>query len=148
MAKVQLARRFLESALDAAQEAHRRLETVPVEEWDEYMRLTLIEALIALDRKQEADVALDRAFRTVSAHAAAIGRADHRRAFLTRNEEVRRIVELSRERLGLEEQHDEDQGPGRPVGQGRPAPQHLDTWRATRAGRAGGDPLPPRGRRP
>jgi serine/threonine protein kinase/tetratricopeptide (TPR) repeat protein len=100
MAKVQLARRYLESALEAAREVDRRLAAGPVEEWDEYMRLTFVEALLALDRKSEADAALDEAFKTVVAHATAIGRADHRRAFLTRNEEVRRIVDLGRERLG------------------------------------------------
>jgi len=100
MSRVQLARRYLDSAVDAAREVDKRLTAGPVEEWDEYMRLTLIEALLALDQKAEADAALDRAFRVVVDHAAAIGRLDHRRAFLTRNEEVRRIVELARERLG------------------------------------------------
>ncbi len=100
LAKVQLARRYLESALEAAREVNQRLAAGPVEEWDEYMRLTLVEALVALDRRQEADLALDGAFRSVLEHASAIGRGDHRRAFLTRNEEVRRIVELARERLG------------------------------------------------
>jgi hypothetical protein len=100
MARVQLARRYLESAVEAAREAVQRLEGGPVEEWDEYMRLTLVEALLAQDQPREADAALETAFRSVVAHAAAIGRSDHRRAFLTRNEEVRRIVELARERLG------------------------------------------------
>ncbi len=99
-ARVQLARRYLESALEAAREVNRRLAAGPVEEWDEYMRLTLVEALIALDQKEEADAALDGAFRAVVEHASAIGRADHRKAFLGRNEEVRRIVELAKERLG------------------------------------------------
>jgi len=100
MARVQLARRYLESALEAAREVNRRLAAGPVEEWDEYMRLTLVEALLALDQKDEADAALEAAFRAVVEHAGAVGRADHRRAFLTRNEEVRRIVELAHERLG------------------------------------------------
>ncbi len=43
-ARVQLARRYLESALEAAREVNRRLAAGPVEEWDEYMRLTLVEA--------------------------------------------------------------------------------------------------------
>ncbi len=101
MSRVQLARRYLDSAVDAAREVDKRLAVGPVEEWDEYMRLTLIEALLALDRQPEADAALDRAFRAVLDHAAAVGRPDHRRAFLTRSEEVRRIVDLARERLGL-----------------------------------------------
>ena len=100
MARVQLARRYLESALEAAREVDRRLAAGPVEEWDELMRLTHVEALLALDHAEEADAALDAAFQTVVAHAAAIRRADHRRAFLGRNEEVRHIVELAHERLG------------------------------------------------
>ena len=100
MSKVQLARRYLESAVDAGREVNRRLAAGPVEEWDEYMRLTYIEALLALDRRDEADAALEGAFTTVVEHASAIGRADHRRAFLTRNEEVRRLVEMASERLG------------------------------------------------
>jgi tetratricopeptide (TPR) repeat protein len=100
MARVQLARRYLESALEAAREVDRRLSAGPVEEWEEAMRLTLIEALIAVDRKEEADAALDAAFRALVAHASAIGRMDHRAAFLTRNEEVRRILDLARDRLG------------------------------------------------
>jgi hypothetical protein len=97
---VQLARRYLESAVEAAREVDRRLAAGPVEEWEEFMRLTLVEALLAEGRKEEALVALDTAFRVVVDHAAAIGRPDHRRAFLTRNEEVRRIVDLAREHLG------------------------------------------------
>jgi eukaryotic-like serine/threonine-protein kinase len=100
VARVQLARRYLENAVEAAREVSQRLAAGPVEEWDEYMRLTLVEALLAQGQEAEADAALDAGLRAVGEHAAAIGRADHRRAFLTRNEEVRRLVELARERLG------------------------------------------------
>jgi tetratricopeptide (TPR) repeat protein len=100
VARVQLARRYLDVALEAAREVDRRLAAGPVEEWDEYMRLTHVEVLLALDRHEEADQALAAAFTTVVAHASAIGRPDHRRSFLSRNEEVRRLVELAEERLG------------------------------------------------
>jgi eukaryotic-like serine/threonine-protein kinase len=100
LAKVQLARRYLESALEAAREVNQRLAAGPVEEWDEYMRLTLVEALYTMDHREEGDAALEDAFRAVVARASTIGRGDHRRAFLTRNEEVRRVVELGGERLG------------------------------------------------
>jgi tetratricopeptide (TPR) repeat protein len=99
-ARVQLARRFLESALESAREVNQRLAAGPVEEWDEYMRLTMIESLDALGLHDEAGAVIDAAFRAVVEHAAAIGRADHRRAFLQRNEEVRTLVDLARERLG------------------------------------------------
>jgi tetratricopeptide (TPR) repeat protein len=99
-AKVQLARRYVESALEAAREVMRRLAAGPVEEWEEYMRLTMVEALLALGQEAEANAELEAAFRAVVEHAMAIGRPDHRRAFLTRNEEVRRIVELAEGRLG------------------------------------------------
>jgi tetratricopeptide (TPR) repeat protein len=99
-ARVQLARRYLESAAEAAREVNQRLAAGPVEEWDEYIRLTFVESLLALGHENEAQAALDVAFRVVCDHAAAIGRPDHRRAFLTRNEEVRQIVDLARLRLG------------------------------------------------
>jgi tetratricopeptide (TPR) repeat protein len=99
-AKVQLARRFLESAVEVARDVNQRLAAGPVEEWDEYIRLTLVEALLAIGLEPEANTALETAFAAVLAHAASIGRADHRRAFLTRNEEVRQIVELAHGRLG------------------------------------------------
>jgi tetratricopeptide (TPR) repeat protein len=100
LAKVQLARRYLESALELSREVSQRLAALPVEEWEEYMRLNFVETLLAMGMEGEADAVLDGAFRAVSAHAAAIGRGDHRHAFLHRLEEVRRIVELARERLG------------------------------------------------
>jgi tetratricopeptide (TPR) repeat protein len=126
MARVQLARRYLENALEAAREVNRQLAAGPVEEWDEYMRLTLIEAALALGRHDEADVALAGAFRAVVDHAGAIGRADHRKAFLTCNEEVRRIVELATERLGralpeFAERGPRAAAPSRPVVVPRPA---------------------------
>jgi tetratricopeptide (TPR) repeat protein len=100
LARVQLARRYLEQAVLAAREVERRLAAGPVEEWEEYMRLTLVEALLAVGQRDEALSALDTAFCAVRARASAIRRADHRRAFLTRNEEVGRILELSKELLG------------------------------------------------
>ncbi len=100
LAKVQLARRYLESALEIAREVNQRLAAGPVEEWDEYMRLTMIEALLALGFERDADAVLETAFQAVVEHAAAIGRADHRKAFLTRNEEVRILVNLAHDRLG------------------------------------------------
>jgi eukaryotic-like serine/threonine-protein kinase len=100
LAKVQLARRYLESALEVAREVNQRLAAGPVEEWDEYMRLTMIEALLALGLDQDADAVLAAAFQAVIEHAGAIGRADQRKAFLTRNEEVRSLVELAHDRLG------------------------------------------------
>ena len=100
LAKVQLARRYLESALEIARDVNQRLDAGPVEEWDEYMRLTMIDALFALGYHADADTVIDTAFRAVVEHAAAIAQSDQREAFLTRLEEVRRIVELAGERLG------------------------------------------------
>jgi tetratricopeptide (TPR) repeat protein len=100
LAKVQLSRRYVESAMEIAREVNQRLAAGPVEEWDEYMRLTLIDALFALGYEADADAVIDTAFRAVIDHAGAIARSDQRQAFLTRLEEVRRIVELAGERLG------------------------------------------------
>jgi tetratricopeptide (TPR) repeat protein len=100
LARVQLARRFFAEAASAARDMERRLAAGPVEEWEEYMRLTLVEALLAIGQKDAARVALEAAFRAVVEHADAISRPDHRAAFLTRTEEVRRIVDLARVELG------------------------------------------------
>ena len=100
LAKVQLARRYLESAVELAREAHQRIAMLPVEEWEEYTRLTLVESLAAMSLDQEADAVLDTALRSILARASAIGRPEQRQAYLTRLEEVRRLVELGRERLG------------------------------------------------
>ncbi len=100
LARVQLARRVLEGALEAASEANQRLAAGPIEEWDEYIRLTMIEALFASGMNEEADAVIDSAFRALRDRAATIVRPEHQKAFLTRNEEVRQIVELARTRLG------------------------------------------------
>jgi eukaryotic-like serine/threonine-protein kinase len=100
LAKVQLERRALESALEAARDANQRLARLPTEEWEEGIRLTLVEALVLVGETHEADAALDLAFRTLVERARHITTAEHREAFLTRNEEARRIVELARTRLG------------------------------------------------
>ncbi|MFT3764189.1 MAG: protein kinase [Minicystis sp.] len=100
LAKVQLARRYLESALELSREAIQRLEALPVEEWEEFTRLTMVESLLAMGHEQEADMVLDAAFQAVATHAGRVAGPDHRKAYLTRIEEVRRIVDLARDRLG------------------------------------------------
>jgi hypothetical protein len=100
LARVQLARRYMESALELCRDANVRLAALPVEEWEEYIRLTYVETLLAMDMPADADQVLDLAFRSVVNHAGAIGQPDQRRAYLTRLEEVRRIVQLAGERLG------------------------------------------------
>jgi hypothetical protein len=99
-ARVQLVRRFAEEAVQLGREVLERVAAMPVEEWEELMRLTLVEAHYAAGQVAEGDAALDAAFRVVEAHAMAIRRPEQRHAFLTRLEEVRRITDLARERLG------------------------------------------------
>ncbi len=100
LARVQLARRAIDAAVETAREAAHQLEAAPVEEWEEAIRLTLVEALLAAGEVEEADHALDMAFRAVIARGHAIRRPEHRAAFLRRIAETARIVELARERLG------------------------------------------------
>ena len=100
LARVQLARRALEAALEAARDCNSRLASGPVEEWEEFIRLTLIEALLVAGEHEEADAVLDVAFRILVERARTIRRSDHRHAFLHRNEEVHRILELAQTRLG------------------------------------------------
>jgi tetratricopeptide (TPR) repeat protein len=100
LARAQLARGAIEAALEAAREANARLAAGPVEEWEEYMRLVLVEALLVADEPDEANAVLDGAFRALVDRARRIRRPEHRQAFLGRVMEVRRLVELARERLG------------------------------------------------
>jgi tetratricopeptide (TPR) repeat protein len=100
LAHAQLARRAIDSALEAARDANQRLLNGPIEEWEEFIRLTLIESLLAADEPEEADTALAAAFQSLIDRVESIRRRDHREAFIQRNEEVRRLVELVRERLG------------------------------------------------
>lgn len=101
VARVQLARQQLPEALAAAAEAHRRLNDGPVEEWDEQIRLCYVYALLSCGKEQEANVALAAAFETLRQRIAAIVRPELRESFMTRNEEVRQLLELAHHRLGL-----------------------------------------------
>lgn len=99
-ARVQLARRDLGAAIEAARDAYRRASAGPVEEWEEYIRLTLAEALLEAGATQEADLVLDVAHRVLLERARGIRREDCRRAYLYRNEECRHTLELAQMRLG------------------------------------------------
>lgn len=100
LARVQLARRAIDSALEAAREAHGRLADGPLEEWEEYIQLTLIEALFASGAHAEADAHLEIAFQALVARVEGLRHPFQRTAFLRRNDEVGRLVQLARERLG------------------------------------------------
>lgn len=98
-ARVQLARRDLGAAIEAARDAYQRVSAGPVEEWEEYIRLTLVEALLQAGATQEADMVLDVAYRVLLDRARAIRRDDCQRAYLYRNEECRQTMELAQLRL-------------------------------------------------
>jgi tetratricopeptide (TPR) repeat protein len=100
LALVQLARRQLEPALEAASEAHRRLTDAPVEEWEEQIRLCHVEALLACGRNDEADRRIDEAYGVIAARVAAIKNPDYRLSFMNRNLEVQQLLELAATRLG------------------------------------------------
>ena len=100
VARVQLARRAIDAALAAGRVAHQRLAVGPVEEWDEYIRLTFVEALLAAGQPAEADAVLHAAFHAVRERAQGIRHPPQRNAYLRRNDEVDRLVQLARERLG------------------------------------------------
>jgi len=101
LSRVQLARRAVDAAIELARDANGRLDAAPVEEWEEMIRLTLIEALLTVGETEEADAALDQAFRALKERVRNIRQAHHRDAFVRRNEEVYRIVQLAYHRLGL-----------------------------------------------
>ncbi|EYF02811.1 Hypothetical protein CAP_6546 [Chondromyces apiculatus DSM 436] len=100
LARAQLTRRAYEGALVAAREAYQRLAGGPIEEWEEYTRLTLVEALIATGHLTEADAILDEAFHILLERAKRIHNPYQRSAFLRRNDEIDRLLHLARERLG------------------------------------------------
>jgi tetratricopeptide (TPR) repeat protein len=102
LAQVQLARRAVDSALAACEEALERLGAVgSIEEGEEWLRLVYVEALLSAGRGEEADKALRAAHACVMGRCAQLGRQEHRDAFLSRLYECRRIVDLAVERLGL-----------------------------------------------
>jgi hypothetical protein len=102
LARVQLARRELQSALELAGEAHRRInEGMPVEEWSEAIRLCFIDTLLAMGETRAAEEAIAIAFQALQAKAASIGRPEFVRSFLTRNDEVAQLLYHAESRLGL-----------------------------------------------
>ncbi|WP_437746611.1 protein kinase [Sorangium sp. So ce1504] len=100
MARVQLARRELRAAVDAAREASRHLAGGPIEEWSDAIRVTLVEALLAIGDEREANAALDAAFSALAARVEALRDPRQRDAFLRGNDDVGRLIALARERLG------------------------------------------------
>jgi serine/threonine protein kinase/tetratricopeptide (TPR) repeat protein len=101
LARVQLSRRQLPEALEAATEAHRRLGDGPVEEWDEHIRLVFVEALLASGKGELADEALRTAFEAIRQRAAAMKDENFRTSYTNRNDETRQLLELAHKRLGL-----------------------------------------------
>ncbi|MBM4359504.1 MAG: protein kinase [Deltaproteobacteria bacterium] len=100
-ARVDLQRRNVREALEAAREAHRRLRDAPVEELEELIRDCHVEALYAEGLIGEADEALRAAFEAVRQRAAAIKDPRLYGTFISRNLEARRILALAEERVGL-----------------------------------------------
>ena len=100
-ARVQLTRRQVDEAVEAAREAYRRIHEGPVEEWDEHIRLCLVECLLAQREEAEADQVLRTAFAVIQQRIAQIDRPAYRESFMARNDEVRVLLGLAQERLGL-----------------------------------------------
>ncbi len=101
LARVQLARGMLTEALEAAREAHRRLDDGPVEEWDEHIRLCFVEALLATGHEEEADSALRLAFEVLRQRSEEMRQSPYRATYIANNIEVRQLLALAEQRLGL-----------------------------------------------
>jgi tetratricopeptide (TPR) repeat protein len=101
LARVQLARGAVEAAVEAARDANQLLSAGPVEEWEDFTRLILIEALLASDEPEEADAMLAHAFSALVARARRLPSAAQRAAFLGRLVENTRLTDLAKQRLGL-----------------------------------------------
>ncbi|MDI3281978.1 serine/threonine-protein kinase [Polyangium sp. 15x6] len=100
LSRVQLARRAVDAAVETARDANARLASAPVEEWEEGIRVTLIEALLSVGEDDEANAVLDAAFTALEERVRTIRMPHHREAFVRRNEEVYRIVQYAYHRLG------------------------------------------------
>jgi tetratricopeptide (TPR) repeat protein len=99
-AAVAYSRGQLQDAREQASSAVASLATVPMEEWEELLYLTLVETHLALGENAEADKVLEAAFNCVCERARRIARTEHRNAYLDRMPEVGRIVSLARTRIG------------------------------------------------
>ena len=101
LGQVHLARRDVNAALEACEEALYRLQAVEsMEEGEEMLRLTYVESLLELGRTDDAMVALRDAYDSVMGRAERMSLRDHRDAFLSRLYECRRIVDLAASMLG------------------------------------------------
>ena len=76
-----------------------RLRDAPVEELEEFIRLSFIDALIACGREEEANEALRAAYAAVQHRASQITDPAMALAFTTQNDEARRILALAQQRL-------------------------------------------------
>jgi tetratricopeptide (TPR) repeat protein len=101
LARVQLARGAVEAAVEAAREANHLLSTGPIEEWEDFTRLVLVEALLVNNEFEEADAMLAYAFSALIERARRIQDAGHQKVFLSRLVEITRLLELAKQRLGL-----------------------------------------------
>jgi len=101
LARAQLARGTVEAALENAREAATVLTQGPVEEWEDMVRLVLIQALLASGEEEEANHVIADAFRAISGRAAKLRRPEHRQAMLTRAGELVQLLELANTRLGM-----------------------------------------------
>jgi tetratricopeptide (TPR) repeat protein len=100
-AAVAFSRGQLDDAATLARDAITAVAKEPLEEWEELLYLTHVETVLAKGApKEEADQAIEQAFSVVCERARKIGRTEHRNAYLERLPEVRRIVEIAREKLG------------------------------------------------
>ena len=102
VAQIQLARRDLDGALAACEEAARRAATLgAMEEGEEMLRLTQVEVRFALGRDAEADALLQSAWEWLMHRSEAISVPALRESYLSRLYEVRRIIDLAVERFGV-----------------------------------------------
>jgi tetratricopeptide (TPR) repeat protein len=99
MARVHLLKRSPAEALPSAEAAHAQLALGPVEEWEEYIRLTHVQVLDALGRTGQAAAAIGAAFDALVAKALRIQQRRYRASFLTRHDEVRALIELAQARV-------------------------------------------------
>ena len=99
-ARVQLVRRQLDEAVEAAREAYSRIDT-GVEEWEEQIRLVFVEALLAKGENAKADEVLRKAFEVIHQRLQRIDKPAYRQSFVSRTFEVAQLLDLAKRRLGL-----------------------------------------------
>jgi eukaryotic-like serine/threonine-protein kinase len=101
IASAQNSRRAFHAAIETAQECLSLIKSGGIWEWEELVRWTLIDSLVALGEREEANLALNEAFGVLKTKMSALAEGQQQ-AFLNNIAENKKIQQLARQLLGLQ----------------------------------------------